>query len=441
MLVLALGVVACACGQQHTAAGQAAITLELALSQRALDMEALQKNMMGYMPSGQALVDEKPKGIAKEPPYNGKPLYGAFQVGNGPRCVTYFAVDEAPGQTGRLFVDLNQNGDLTDDGPPTWDEAKEIDGIVSYSKAVEVHASWGSPISEEESGTYTLFLYKRDGDPRVGWTKFSAREGRLTLHGKPHRLLLVENGSDGIFTVPKQGDRTRRPIELMVDLNDDGLFTGYAETRDGKTMRVRERFSIDRPFELDGQWWDAMPSISGAQLTLVPSAPPGAGSEAPQAPVEEKSLLAAGTVAPDFVAQTPDGKPIRLSDFKGKVVILDFWATWCGPCKESMPGLQKIYDRVRDQGVVVLSLNVLDAKAPFDAWIAKNGGTTYTFTFAFDPAGRGKESIPTSKYNVSGIPTMYVIGRDGKVKDALVGSGNEANLVKALEREGVRAGT
>ncbi|HVT81516.1 MAG TPA: TlpA disulfide reductase family protein, partial [Phycisphaerae bacterium] len=136
---------------------------------------------------------------------------------------------------------------------------------------------------------------------------------------------------------------------------------------------------------------------------------------------------------------TPEGKPIKLSDFKGKVVILDFWATWCGPCKVSMPGLQKIYDQVRDQGVVVLSLNVWDEKDPFDAWIKANSGTTYNFTFAFDVAGRGAESIATSKFNVSGIPTMYIINRDGKVAKTLMGSGNEANIVKALGEIGIKA--
>ena len=67
---------------------------------------------------------------------------------------------------------------------------------------------------------------------------------------------------------------------------------------------------------------------------------------------------------------------------------------------------------------MVLSLNVWDEKDPFDAWIKINSGTTYNFTFAFDPAGRDKSNIAASKFNVSGIPTMYIINREGKIAAA-----------------------
>jgi len=71
---------------------------------------------MGYMPAGVKLVTEKPAAIVKEPAYMGTPKYGSFHIGNGPKSVTWFAVDEAAGKTGKLYVDTNQNGDLTDDG-------------------------------------------------------------------------------------------------------------------------------------------------------------------------------------------------------------------------------------------------------------------------------------------------------------------------------------
>jgi hypothetical protein len=87
----------------------------------------------------------------------------------------------------------------------------------------------------------------------------------------------------------------------------------------------------------------------------------------------------------------------------------------------------------------VLSVNVFDDKDPFDAWILKNSGTKYNFTFAFDPAGHDeKKSIAASKFGVSGIPTMYVIDRDGKVAAAIVGSGNEAKLTSVLNAQGIK---
>jgi len=437
-----IGVLGLSSGPLFAQSKQQPITVSLELSQKALDMPVLIKNYLGYMPTGTPLIDEKPVEIVKEPLYRGKPRYGAFRLGNGPHSVTYFAIDEIKGETGRIYIDFNQNGDLTDDGSGIWDEAKESDGIVSYKSVVTLHASWGSPVKESESGSYTLLMYRRHGDPQLWWTKITARSGKLTLQGKTYPVLLAENTSDGIFTVPKPGDRTRRPVQLFIDLDGDGTWRGVQTVVNGKKIFKPEQFDLARPFQIEGQWWDGFPSISGAELTLVPSASPGASTERKQEPVEEKSLLAAGGIAPDFVADTQDGKTIRLSSLKGKVVLLDFWATWCGPCQASMPGLQKIYNQVKNQGVVVFSVNVWDAKDPFDAWIAKNSGKTYSFTFAFDPAGRDdKKSIATAKYNVSGIPTMYVIDRDGKIKGTIVGSGNEKNIVKALTALGIKTST
>jgi thiol-disulfide isomerase/thioredoxin len=415
------------------------ITLNLGLTPDALDMAHLEKNEMGFTPASVELVEEKPAFVTKEPVYSGKPKYGAFQIGNGPRSITYFAIDEVKGTTGKIYIDLNQNGDLTDDGPGAWGKATEYDGILNYMSTVALHASWGSPVKETESGSYSLMIYKRQGDMRVGYVKVSARSGILTLGGKSYPVLLTENTSDGIFTVPVKGDRTRRPVDLLIDLDGDGTFKGTRQIKDGKTYFLPEQFPLAEPFRLNDQWWIGRPSLSGAELTLVPTVAPGAQVAEAQEPQEEKVLLAAGVPAPDFTAQTPDGKGIRLSDFKGKIVILDFWATWCGPCQASMPGLEKIYKRIGNQGVVVLSVNVFDDKDPFDAWILKHGGKDYTFTFAYDPAGHDtKKSIADSKYGVSGIPTLYVIGRDGKVAAALVGSGNEEKLIGILNAQGIK---
>jgi thiol-disulfide isomerase/thioredoxin len=151
-------------------------------------------------------------------------------------------------------------------------------------------------------------------------------------------------------------------------------------------------------------------------------------------------MLEPGVIAPPFTVETPEGEPLQLADFKGKVVILDFWATWCGPCLSSMPKLEKLYQRVKDQNVEVLSLNVYDDKDTFRTWVTENRGTKYNFTFAFDPAEKGSvESVAGRKYNVSGLPTLYLIDGDGRVAAALLGA-QEANLIEALATLGIKAG-
>ena len=426
--------------QQKATPKPSPITIPLELSPKALNMDALRKNQMGYMPNGLELIAEKPAPITKEPAYKGIPKYGAFRLGNGPKSNTYFAVDEIKGEPGRIFVDKNQNGDLSDDGEGKWDEAKESDGVMWYQSTLELHASWGSPVKETESGSYAMFFYRRHGDARVNWTKFSARTGKFDYAGKTYPIMLAENDSDALFTVTKRGDRTRRPVQVMIDIDGDGTFKGVQTTLAGKKVSMSEVYYIDQPFQFNGAWWDAFPTLSGAELTLVPTSAPGEKASQAGVPVEEKTLLANGTLAPNFTVLDPKGKTISLSSFKGQVVLLDFWATWCGPCKAAMPGLEKIYKQIKKNGVVVFSVNVWDTKDAFDAWVAKYSGETYSFTFAYDLAGNDmKKSIAAAKYQVSGIPTMYVIGRDGKIKSSIVGSGNEKTLVAELGKLGIKA--
>jgi peroxiredoxin/outer membrane lipoprotein-sorting protein len=141
----------------------------------------------------------------------------------------------------------------------------------------------------------------------------------------------------------------------------------------------------------------------------------------PEGAVEASdALLRIGTPAPDFTAGRADGATVHLSDLKGKIVILDFWATWCGPCQRSMPHLEKVYQQVKDKGVEVLGLCVWDERKEYDKWVAAKKGV-YNFPLAFDPAGRAEGNIAKKLFLVTGIPTQYVIDKDGKVAASFVG--------------------
>jgi thiol-disulfide isomerase/thioredoxin len=156
-------------------------------------------------------------------------------------------------------------------------------------------------------------------------------------------------------------------------------------------------------------------------------------------PPARAPLLAQGTAAPDFTVLTPDNKKVNLSDYKGSVVLVDFWATWCGPCLHAMPHMDKLHKKLAGQGLVVLGVCVSDERSNFDEWIAKPKVKT-TYPLLYDPAGRGANRISSKLYNVSGIPTFYVIDRDGKVAFAGVGAGpqTEASLDKALKKLGLK---
>jgi len=171
---------------------------------------------------------------------------------------------------------------------------------------------------------------------------------------------------------------------------------------------------------------------------------PPAGATTAAAAAARPALLGAGAIAPDFVMQDVTGREVRLSDFKGKVVILDFWATWCGPCIASFPHAQEIAARYKDQDVVVLASGTSDTIAAFKQWIPKNQPKYPNLQFVFDPNARNtptfEQRASASLYGVTGIPTQFIIGRDGKIAATLVGNNGkeDARAEAALASVGVK---
>jgi thiol-disulfide isomerase/thioredoxin len=130
----------------------------------------------------------------------------------------------------------------------------------------------------------------------------------------------------------------------------------------------------------------------------------------------DNNLLAVGSVAPDWSHKDATGKEVKLADLKGKVVLMDFWATWCGPCKAVMPDVQRIHDQYKDKNVVVLGMNAWERDGD-PAKYMKDNKFTYGLVMKADSTAQA--------YKVSGIPTFYLIGPDGKILYNAVGAGPE----------------
>ena len=150
----------------------------------------------------------------------------------------------------------------------------------------------------------------------------------------------------------------------------------------------------------------------------------GGESPAPSMKGEEVSMI--GMEAPDFTLSDPSGRSVHLRDLRGKVVVVDFWATWCGPCRALMPHIQKMHEQLAAKGLTILGLDVGEDAATV-AKFAKE--QSYTFRLLLDA-----EPEITSRYFVQAYPTTFVIDRAGRIAFRDMGSGKPTDLQAAVEK-------
>ena len=122
---------------------------------------------------------------------------------------------------------------------------------------------------------------------------------------------------------------------------------------------------------------------------------------------------AIGQPAIDFELKDLKGQTVSLSSLKGKAVMINFWASWCPPCREEMPDIENAYKDYKDQGLVVLAVNIQEDNGTASDFVQKLG---LTFPVVLDTAGNVSE-----KYHVYSLPTSYFIDRDGIVRDLNIG--------------------
>ncbi len=139
-----------------------------------------------------------------------------------------------------------------------------------------------------------------------------------------------------------------------------------------------------------------------------------------------------GPVAPDFALPARDGGEVRLSELKGQVVMINFWATWCGPCRQEMPLLQQIHAKYEPLGFTMLGVNVEPDSAAAQTWLK---GMPVSFPILFDV-----KSQVSSSFGVEAMPSSVLIDREGRVRHVHRGykPGDEAvytDLIRGLVKE------
>lgn len=137
--------------------------------------------------------------------------------------------------------------------------------------------------------------------------------------------------------------------------------------------------------------------------------------------------MAQATAAPDFTLESLDGKSMRLSDLRGKAVLLNFWATWCGPCKIETPWLVELQNRYGPEGLQVIGVAMDDSAKEDIAKFAKDMGVNY-------PVLLGKEAVGDAYGGVPALPESFFIGRDGKIVDKIMGLRGKSDIEDSIKK-------
>jgi cytochrome c biogenesis protein CcmG/thiol:disulfide interchange protein DsbE len=143
----------------------------------------------------------------------------------------------------------------------------------------------------------------------------------------------------------------------------------------------------------------------------------------PHAPSTVTSATTAHAMAPDFTLPTPDGKDLQLSSYRGKVILLDFWATWCDPCREEIPHFVELQQKYSDHGLQIIGVSMDDSAEPVRPFYQR-------FHMNY-PVVMGTAKTGELYGGILGLPISFLIGRDGRIYAKHIG----ATDASVFERE------
>ncbi len=241
-------------------------------------------------------------------------------------------------------------------------------------------------------------------------------EGKGEADATPCTILRVVGSKDGEGTLRiflADSDKLPRRIERILDAapkSEKGGETAEKNVRVLTLSGVKTNASVAAmPFALSAPEGYRIRALGAEKKKLADSdkPQPGGGQAGKGKHKTERGMLEAGAKCPDFSLQDPSGKEWTLESFKGKVLVVDFWGTWCPPCRAAMPGMQALHEKYKGKPVAVVGFNFERDKKADPAKYMKDNNFTYQLLL--------KAEKLTSDFRVGGFPTFYVVSPTGEI--------------------------
>jgi peroxiredoxin/outer membrane lipoprotein-sorting protein len=267
-----------------------------------------------------------------------------------------------------------------------------IDGATAFALVYSKEL----PASDVEKGTEI----KKVDDVKLGDKSFTA-------------LKLINAGGEFTYLIDPQSHLLRQ-----VSIDQTSFFKHIGQPDVKKAMTTVDYTTIASGAKVADDKFAWVPPAGARELTAMAKDDAG----------EEAAMALVGKPAPDFKLKDLKKNDVSLADQKGSVVIVDFWATWCGPCVESLPRLNKLYEDKKAAGLKVFAVSVDEDKEKVPLFVEDK---KLTLTVLLD----NDEQKVSEKYGVQGIPQTVIIGKDGVVKKVFVGfgPGSEEEMRKVVE--------
>jgi len=273
-----------------------------------------------------------------------------------------------------LYADTDQDGELTH---VSWDGMTNDQRLIA-TVPLRIYEE------PEQERHYPLLLLWDPFVPLVlAYCRGGYTSGTIELDGAGYLVAVVDDNTDGRYDDLDSGT-------LFIDADQDGELLA--------TMDSHEQFALDEPFNLGGITYAVAEVAPDGTVIVI---------EQSDRSVPVKAPLIEGAAAPTFTALTVSEASVSLEDFRGRVVLLDFWAGWCSPCVRELPVVQALHDRWSEQGLVVIGINHDRSEAAMERAIETH---ELTYMQIFD----GEDTV-SDLYRITGIPMTYLLDREGTI--------------------------